>query len=64
LAAGDLGGGVKPQAAAMPAWPAKRNLVKTSHGLSAPGREPNCRSGAVTTVTLAIQVAGQIEKRL
>jgi len=26
-----------------------------------PGREPNSRSGAVTTVTLAIQVAAQIE---
>jgi hypothetical protein len=30
---------------------------QTSQGLFAPGREPNSRSGAVTTVTLAIQVA-------
>jgi hypothetical protein len=28
--------------------------------LFSPGREPNSRSGAVTTVTLAIQVAAQI----
>src|SRR5947207_4663614 len=34
---------------------------QTSQGLSAPGREPNSRSGAVTTVTLAIQIAAQIE---
>ena len=33
---------------------------QTSHGLSAPGREPNSRPGAVTTVTLAFQVAAQI----
>ena len=33
---------------------------QTSQGLFPPGREPNSRSGAVTTVTLAIQVAAQI----
>jgi hypothetical protein len=33
---------------------------QTSQGLFAPGREPDSRSGAVTTVTLAIQVAAQI----
>jgi hypothetical protein len=33
---------------------------QTSQGLFAPGRERNSRSGAVTTVTLAIQVAAQI----
>ena len=33
---------------------------QTSQGLLGPGREPNSRSGAVTTVTLAIQVAAQI----
>ena len=33
---------------------------QTSQGLFAPGREPNSRSGAVTTVTLVIQVAAQI----
>jgi len=48
----------------MLAWPAKRKLVKTSQGLPAPGREPNGRSGAVTTVTLAIQVAAQITRRV
>jgi hypothetical protein len=44
----------------MLAWPAKGKLVKLGQGLFAPGREPNSRSGAVTTVTLAIQVAAQI----
>jgi hypothetical protein len=33
---------------------------QTSQGLFAPGREPNSRSGAVTTSTVAIQVAAQI----
>jgi hypothetical protein len=32
----------------------------TSQGLFSPGREPNSQSGAVTTVTLAVQVAAQI----
>ena len=41
-------------------WLAKHKQVKTGQGLFAPGREPNSRSGAVTTVTLAIQVAAQI----
>jgi len=44
----------------MPAWPTKRKLVKLAR-LVCPGREPNSRSGAVTTVTLAIPVAAQIE---
>jgi hypothetical protein len=44
----------------MLAWPAKRKLVKLAKALFALGREPNSRSGAVTTVTLAIQVAAQI----
>jgi hypothetical protein len=43
----------------MPAWPAKGKLVKLAR-LVCPGREPNSRPGAVTTVTLAIQVAAQI----
>ena len=34
---------------------------QTSQGLFAPGREPNSRPGAVTTVTLAIQVAAQAD---
>ena len=33
---------------------------QAGQGLFPPGREPNSRSGAVTTVTLAIQVAAQI----
>ena len=43
----------------MRAWPAKGKLVKLAKACP-PGREPNSRSGAVTTVTLAIQVAAQI----
>jgi hypothetical protein len=43
----------------MLAWPAKGKLVKQAK-LVCPGREPNSRSGAVTTVSLAIQVAAQI----
>jgi hypothetical protein len=35
---------------------------QTSQGWFAPGREPNSRSGAVTTVTLAIQVAAQTRR--
>ena len=33
---------------------------QTSQGLFAPGREPNSRPGAVTTVALAFQVAARI----
>jgi len=44
----------------MLAWPAKGKLVTLAKGLFAPGREPDSRSGAVTTVTPAIQVAAQI----
>ena len=43
----------------MLAWAAKRKLVNLAKACL-PGREPNRRSGAVTTVTLAIQVAAQI----
>jgi hypothetical protein len=43
----------------MLAWPARGKLVKLAK-VCFPGREPNGRSGAVTTVTLAIQVAAQI----
>ena len=56
---GDPGGGVKAQGSDVPARPANK-AGQTSQGLFAPGREPNSRSGAVTTVTLAIQVAAQI----
>jgi hypothetical protein len=35
---------------------------QTGHGLFPPGREPNSRPGAVTTVALAIQVAAQIRR--
>jgi hypothetical protein len=44
----------------MLARPAKHKLVKLAKACFPPGREPNSRSGAVTTVTLAIQVAAQI----
>jgi hypothetical protein len=44
----------------MLAWPAKGKLVKLAKACFSPGREPNSRSGAVTTSTLAIQVAAQI----
>ena len=44
----------------MLARPAKGKLVKLAKAYLSPGREPNSRSGAVTTVTLAIQVAAQI----
>ena len=44
----------------MQAGPAKHTLVKLAKACFPPGREPNSRSGAVTTVTLAIQVAAQI----
>jgi len=47
-------------AAAVQAWPTKGKLVKLAKACLPPGREPNSRSGAVTTVTLAIQVAAQI----
>ena len=43
----------------MLAWPAKGKLVKLAKACF-PGREPNSRSGAVTTLTLAIQIAAQI----
>ena len=45
----------------MQARPAKHKLVKLAKACFPPGREPNSRSGAVTTVTLAIQVAAQNE---
>jgi len=44
----------------MLARPAKHKLVKLAKACFPPGREPNSRSGTVTTVTLAIQVAAQI----
>jgi hypothetical protein len=44
----------------MQAWPAKGKLVKLAKACLPPGRESNSCSGAVTTVTLAIQVAAQI----
>ncbi len=37
---------------------------QTGRGLFSPGREPNSRSGAVTTVTLAIQVAVSVRQLL
>jgi hypothetical protein len=60
FAVGDLGGGVKAQGSGDTDMAGQAQASQTSQGLSAPGREPNSRSGAVTTVTLAIQVAAQI----
>jgi hypothetical protein len=56
---GDLGGGVKAQGSSDAGMAGQGQAGQTSQGLF-PGREPNGRSGAVTTVTLAIQVAAQI----
>jgi len=57
FAVGDLGGGVKPQGSGDAGMAGQAQAGQTSQGLLAPGREPNSRSGAVTAVTLAIQVA-------
>jgi len=57
---GDLGGGVKVQSSGDAGTAGQGQAGQTSQGLFPPGREPNSRSGAVTTVTLAIQVAAQI----
>jgi hypothetical protein len=56
---GDLGGGVKAPGSG-DAGMAGQGQAGQSPGLFSHGREPNSRSGAVTTVTLAIQVAAQI----
>jgi hypothetical protein len=61
VAVGDLGGGVKTQGSGDAGMAGQAQAGQASHGLFAPGREPNSCSGAVTTVTLAIQVAAQIE---
>jgi hypothetical protein len=60
FAAGDLGGGVKAQGSGDAGLVGQAQAGQTSQGLFTPGREPNSRSGAVTAVTLAIQVAAQI----
>jgi len=57
---GDLGGGVKAQGGGDAGMAGQAQAGQTSQGLFAPGRERNSRSGALTTVTLAIQVAAQI----
>jgi hypothetical protein len=57
---GDLGGGVKAQGSGDAGLAGQGQAGQTSQGLFPPGREPNSRSGAVTTLTLAIQVAAQI----
>jgi len=57
---GDLGGGVKAQGSGDAGMAGQGQAGQISQGLFPPGREPNSRSGAVTTVTLAIQVAAQI----
>jgi hypothetical protein len=60
FAAGDLGGGVKAPGSGDAGTAGHAQAGRTSQGLFSPGREPNSRSGAVTTSTLAIQVAAQI----
>jgi hypothetical protein len=60
---GDLGGGVKAQGSGDAGMAGQAQAGQTSQGWFSPGREPNSRSGAVTTVTLAIQVAAQISIR-
>jgi len=57
---GDLGGGVKAQGSGDAGLARQGQAGQTSQGLFSPGREPNSYSGAVTTVTQAIQVAAQI----
>jgi len=57
---GDLRGGVKAPGSGDAGTAGQAQAGQTSQGLFSPGREPNSRSGAVTTVTLAIQVAAQI----
>jgi hypothetical protein len=57
---GGLGGGVKAQGSGDAGTAGQGQAGQTSQGLFPPGREPNSRSGAVTTVALAIQVTAQI----
>ena len=57
---GDLGGGVKPPGSGDAGMAGQAQAGQPSHGLSAPGREPDSHPGAVTTLTLAIQAAAQI----
>ena len=59
FAAGDLGGGVKPPGSGDAGLADQAQPGQTSKACLPPGREPDSRSGAVTTVTLAIQVAAQ-----
>jgi hypothetical protein len=59
---GDLGGGVKAQGSGDAGMAGQAQAGQTSQGLFAPGHEPNSRSGAATTITLAIQVAAQAHR--
>jgi hypothetical protein len=52
--------GVKAQGSGDTGMAGQAQAGQTSQGLFAPDREPNSRSGAVRTVTLAIQAAAQI----
>jgi hypothetical protein len=54
FAVGDLGGGVKAPGSGDAGMAGQAQAGQTSQGLFSPGREPNSRSGAVTTVALAI----------
>jgi hypothetical protein len=60
FAVGDLGGSVKAPGSGDAGTAGQAQAGQTSQGLFSPGREPDGRSGAVTTVTLAIQAAAQI----
>jgi hypothetical protein len=55
FAVGDLGGSVKAPGSGDAGTAGQAQAGQTSQGLFSPGREPNGRSGVVTTVTLAIQ---------
>jgi hypothetical protein len=57
---GDLGAGVQAPGSGDAGMAGQGQAGQTSQGLFLPGREPNSRSGAVTTLTLAIQLAAQI----
>jgi hypothetical protein len=59
FAVGDLSGGVKGQDSGDAGMAGQGQAGQTSRGLSVPGRQAGQPFGAVTTVTLAIQVAAQ-----
>jgi hypothetical protein len=58
---GDLGGGVKPPGSGDAGMAGQGRAGQTSQGLLSPRPRAERPFGAVTTVTLAIQVAAQID---